>query len=243
MEKIKNFLKVDCGYGYGDGSEYVYGNGCGSGWGDGHGHGNGGGDGGYGKGLGSGGGDVIYCGCGYGYSYGLGNNDGTGKGKGSNCDIGTINGMTVACIDGIYTAIKSVVGNMAKGFIVNDDLTLESCYVAKGNNLFAHGETAEEALSALQEKIFENMNSKEAIDEFLKEFDLDKKYPAKDFYRWHHILTGSCKMGRDEFIKSHGIDLENGLYTVKEFIELTKNSYGGEVIRQLEEEIVRRKNA
>ena len=242
MEKIKNFLKVDCGYGYGDGSEYVYGNGCGSGWGDGHGHGNGGGDGGYGKGLGSGGGDVIYCGCGYGYSYGLGNNDGTGKGKGSNCDIGTINGMTVASIDGIYTAIKSVVGNMAKGFIVNDDLTLEPCYVAKGNNLFAHGETAEEALLALQEKIFENMNSKEAIDEFLKVFDLGKKYPAKDFYYWHHILTGSCKMGRDEFIKSHEIDLENGLYTVKDFIEITKNSYGGEVIRQLEEEIVRRKN-
>lgn len=241
MEKIKNFLKVENGPDFGDGSPYFYNNGRGSGWGDGHGHGNSSSDGGYGKGYGSGGGDTHCCGHGDGYSYGLGNKDGTGNGKGSNGGIGTINGMTVVCIDGIYTAIKSVVRNMAKGFIVYDDLTLKPCYVAKGNNLFAHGETAEEALSALQEKIFKNMNAEEAIEEFLKKFDLDKKYPAKDFYRWHHILTGSCEMGRNEFVNSHEIDLENGLYTVKDFIELTKNSYGSEVIMQLEAEIVRRK--
>lgn len=49
-------------------------------------------------------------------------------------------------------------------------------------------------------------------------------------------LTGSCEMGRREFAKSHGYSLtEEELLTVEEFIELTKNSYGGSVIRKLRE--------
>ena len=47
-------------------------------------------------------------------------------------------------------------------------------------------------------------------------------------------LTGSCEMGRREFAKSHGYSMkEDELLTVEEFIELTKNSYGGRVIRKL----------
>ena len=235
MEKIKNFLKVEDDYcpgcGSGNGSGYGDGNGDGSGYGNGYGYGDG-------SGYGSGDGEVDGSGHGYGSNDGYGNYFGFGHGYGSGSGIGEINGMTVDVIDGIQTAIKSVVKNIAKGFIIRDDLTLEPCYVAKENNLFAHGKTAKEAASALQEKIFKNMNTDETIKEFLKKFELDKKYPAKEFYRWHHILTGSCKMGRDEFIESRGIDLENGLYTVKDFIELTKNSHGSKVIKQLEAEIV-----
>ena len=49
-------------------------------------------------------------------------------------------------------------------------------------------------------------------------------------------LTGSCEMGRREFAKSHGYSMkEDELLTVEEFIELTKDSYGGSVIRKLRE--------
>ena len=49
-------------------------------------------------------------------------------------------------------------------------------------------------------------------------------------------LTGSCEMGRREFAKSHGYSLtEEELLTVEEFIELTKGSYGGSIIRKLRE--------
>ena len=34
-----------------------------------------------------------------------------------------------------------------------------------------------------------------------------------------------------------GIDLENGMYTVKEFIEITKDDFGGDIIKQIEERI------
>ena len=41
-------------------------------------------------------------------------------------------------------------------------------------------------------------------------------------------------MGRNAFVRNGGYDLENDTFTVKEFIDITKDSYGGEVIRQLE---------
>ena len=125
---------------------------------------------------------------------------------------------------------------MAKGFIFNNDLTLTPCYIVKGHNKFAHGETLKQAMADLENKIFEDMNTDEAIKLFLAEFkDLTKKYPAKAFYVWHNRLTGSCEMGRNSFVKNGGYDLENDTFTVQEFIDITKNAFGGEVIRQLEE--------
>ena len=120
---------------------------------------------------------------------------------------------------------------------MNNDLTTENCFIAKGQNKFAHGKTFAEAQKALQDKIFDDMDPEEKIDLFLEEFKLDVKYPAKIFYEWHHKLTGSCEFGRNAFIRNHGIDLENGKYTVKEFIDITKHDYGGDIIRQIEERV------
>ena len=143
--------------------------------------------------------------------------------------------MPVYLIDGIQTIIKNVRGNIAKGFILNKDLTLTSCFIAKGHNKFAHGETMRKAVEDLENKIFEDMDTDEAIDMFLKEFsNLNEKYPAKQFYIWHNRLTGSCEMGRNSFVRNGGYDLENDTFTVQEFIDITKNDFGGEVIRQLE---------
>ena len=103
------------------------------------------------------------------------------------------------------------------------------------------------AVEDLENKIFEDMDTDEAIDMFLKEFsDLDKKYSAKQFYIWHNRLTGSCEMGRNTFVRNGGYDLENDTFTVQEFIDITKNDFGGEVIRQLEttiKEMVGEQNA
>ena len=59
------------------------------------------------------------------------------------------------------------------------------------------------------------------------------RYPAKDLYEWHHTLTGSCDAGRRAFAKEHDIDLTSTTLTVEEFISLTRNAYGGDVIKQL----------
>ena len=76
-----------------------------------------------------------------------------------------------------------------------------------------------------------------ALDERIKKFkvvfgSLDSEHTGKKFYDWHHILTGSCRMGRDGFCKAHKIDLEKK-YTVKYFLDITENAYGGDVIKQI----------
>ena len=167
----------------------------------------------------------------------IGYGDGSGYGYGDGLYIKTFDGRAVHNIDGVPTIITSVVKNMAKGFILESDMTLTPCYVAKGHNLFAHGETAKAALEALQEKIYANMDTEEAIEMFLNEFKENKKYPAKAFYVWHNRLTGSCEMGRNKFVRDHGFDLEKDEFTVAEFIQITKNDFGGDVITRLEEAI------
>jgi hypothetical protein len=166
---------------------------------------------------------------------GYGSGDGYGDGYGSGYGLISFNGQKVYYIDGMPTVIEKVHENLAKGFTVNNDLTTRSCFIAKGENKFAHGETFAEAQKALQDKIFADMDTEEKIVVFLKEFQPDVKYNARLFYEWHNKLTGSCEFGRNSFVKNHGIDLENGMYTVAEFIEITKNDFGGEIIRQIEE--------
>ena len=253
MEKIEDFLKVGygagtgagsgygSGYGYGDGAGYGHGYGAGYGAGYGYGYGDGSGDGdgagyGYGYGAGYGAGSGYGDGDGSGAGSGYGDGDGAGDGYGDGAGLNKINGMIVYLVDGIQTIITTIKNNnIAKGFILNDDLTLNKCFVVKRNNLFAHGETLHDANQALNDKLFDNMSEEERIEEFLNEFEIDKKYPVMKFFDWHNRLTGSCEMGRKTFAKNHNIDLEHDELTVCEFIELTKNDYGGEVIKMLEE--------
>ena len=218
------------GYGCGDGSGSGYGAGDGSGDGSGYGSsfgdgcGNGAGDGsGYGSGAGDGSGDC----CGYGGSFG----DGFGNCDGA--DIKFFCGSPVYEIDRIPTIITAVFGSCAKGYIIEQCLTLTPCYIVKQESHFAHGKTLNEALAAVMEKVFTNMPEEERIAEFWKCHHNGMKYPAKDLYDWHHRLTGSCEMGRNMFAAEHGIDLNSDMFTVAEFVELCGKSYGGKIIRKL----------
>jgi hypothetical protein len=229
-EKIKAFLSVNYGSGSGsvdgDGYGYGYGSGSGSGYGSGSGSGSGSVDGdgdGSGDGSGSGSGYGSVDGSGYGY----------GSGSGSGYGIKSFNREAVYQIDGINTLVRSVRGNTAHGAILNEDLTLTPSYIVKQDNVFAHGETLREAMEALRDKLFEDMPEDERIDTFLRETDREKAYPTQYFYEWHHRLTGSCDMGRKQFARDHGVDLEHGVMTLTEFLELTKSAYGGDVIRKV----------
>ena len=234
--KIKNFLNLSSGYGYGSGSGSGYGYGDGSGSGYGYGYGDGYGDG-YGYGYGDGDDDGSGSGYGYGDGDGSGYGDGDGSGSGSGYGDGVkeVNGDTVYIVDDVPTIIKSVRDNIAQGFILQRNLTLTPCYVVKEQNRFAHGETLHDAFSALQEKLYDDSTEEERIEAFRNKFpDYDMPYSNRDLFAYHHVLTGSCRMGRESFCKDKGIDLD-GSTTVREFIELTKDSYGGDVICKLPE--------
>ena len=91
-----------------------------------------------------------------------------------------------------------------------------------------------EAMEALNDKLYEDMPVEDRLKGFLAAFQVDTEYPVKQFFDWHHRLTGSCEMGRRAFAQRHNIDLQNGKMTVREFVALTRNDYGGEIIRELE---------
>ena len=176
---------------------------------------------------------TVSSGYGYGFGSGDGSGDGYGSGSGYGYGIKRFNREPVYRIDGVNTLIRSVRGNIAQGAIVNADLTITPCYIVKQDNVFAHGETLREAMEALRDKLFEDMPEAERIDTFLRETDREKAYPTQYFYDWHHRLTGSCDMGRKQFARNHGVDLEHGMMTLAKFLELTKDTYGGDVIRKV----------
>ena len=116
---------------------------------------------------------------------------------------------------------------------MQSDLTLKPCFIAKVGRYFAHGETLKQALSDATKKYSQNMPVEERINLFKETFDYSKVYPAKDFFKWHNTLTGSCEYGRKSFCQEKGIDIEKDILSVPEFIELTIKSYGSDIIKQL----------
>ena len=209
-EEVVRFLSIQ-GYSYGYSYSYGYG--------DGHGHG---------SGAGAGDGSGFSDGSGYGFGYGAGNGFGYGAG-----DISTYEGNIVDYIDGVPTIITRIHNNIAKGYVIKRDMTLEACYVAKVGNSFAHGETTKDAVADAEVKEMKRMPVEERIEKFIEKFgSLDSEHTGKEFYDWHHILTGSCRMGRDEFCKDNYIDLDKK-YTVGYFLSITKNAYGGSVIDKI----------
>lgn len=234
IKQVKSFLSVD-GYNedYDDSQDFDYkisdgygnGHGCGCGYGDGCGNGNGRGN---GNGCGNGYGDG--CGDCHGDSYGNGN----GYGYGDFCGgVKEINGHAVYVIDNTRTIITSTHGNVAQGFILEHNTKLVPCYIAKDNNHFAHGKTLREAFSSLQEKLYDDSTEEERIRAFKRKFpSYDTKYSNQDLFVYHHVLTGSCRMGRESFANSRGISLSDKT-TVREFVQLTKDAYGGDIIKKL----------
>ena len=181
---------------------------------------------GYGDGDGYGYGD----GDGYGYGSGYGYGDGYGSGDGSY--IASVNHHVAALVDGVLTVFRSVHKNIARGWILNSDITLVPCFVVKSGALFAHGETLRDAISSLRDKLFEDMPEEDRIKAFVEAHKPGIAVSNQDLFDWHHRLTGSCLMGRNEFVERHGIDL-NASTTPEAFIRLTEHAYGGDVIRKL----------
>ena len=245
-EEVERFLSIKTNIGYG----------CGSGKGTDYGSGYGGGDG-YGDGRGCVSGYSHYDGFGYVCGDGFGSNSGSGYGEGigigsGNCDesgegsgisvidIKTFKGYIIDYIDGVPTIITHIRNNVASGFIIGFDMTLIPCYVAKAGNSFAHAKTLKDAVKDAEAKEMGEMPIEERIEKFIGVFgSLDSEHTGREFYDWHHILTGSCRMGRDKFCEENRIDLTKK-YSVRYFLNITKNSYGGDIIKQIIKELIKK---
>lgn len=217
--KVKEFLSTNNSSGFGSGFDSDF-------------------DSTFGSGSGSASGSASgYADCSTSSSYGHGYASGLGYGDGSmfglTCDIKSYINKPVFCIDDTPTIIRSIRGNVAKGLILKSDLITTPCFVVKVGNCFAHGKTIKEAFLVAQAKHFNEMPEDERLQAFVDAHEWGLEYPDKDFYDWHNKLTGSCAMGRDMFAKEHGLEKLDGKHTVEWFVELTKDAYGGEIIKRI----------
>lgn len=244
-EKINAFLELDSGFGC------CVSNGFGDGRGDGAGIASGAEDGSYfalgaGYGYANGMGSFDSCGEGSGRGRGNGNGsvdcfgNGSGYGIGLGQGISEIRGTKVYQIDNVPTIIESIVNNIAKGYIVRNSYRLVPCFVAKVGSFFAHGISSHKALRAAQEKFDVHIPLENRIADTIKKYpSLDTRISHAELFSLHHFITGSCLFGRNEFCLNHGLDPYNGEMTMRDFIELTKNSYGYDAILELKRAYVK----
>lgn len=224
------------GHGHGDENGYGYGYGGGYGGGDGDGdeYGNGGGYGvGYGGGYEGGDGDGGGDGVGYGGGGGDGDGDGGGGGDGDGIKIKQFNGNKVYYVDNIPCIFKSVHENFASVEVIDvNSLKLKKAFIGKFETCFAHGETIRDAIEDARSKYYQSLDFDEAKGKLLAEFKEKGKLTVKELYNWHGILTGSCRFGRTQFQTEHNLK-DGDVLTLEEFVELTKNAFGGDRILRL----------
>ena len=85
------------------------------------------------------------------------------------------------------TIIKSVRNNVAKGFILNKDFTLEETFVVKENNQFAHGKTLHEAFNR-KKKLYDDSTEEERLEAFKEHFkDFSANIPPRNYL--HGIMS------------------------------------------------------
>ena len=182
---------------------------------------------------GNGNGNGNGYGDGYGNGYGNGNGNGNGYGYGYGLKIHSFENQPVYYIDEIPCTFISVKGSVAKVSVINtSSFQKEPSYIYKFNGVFAHGDTVRKAKEDAERKYYNSLGVEQSIDLFTDKFKSGHSYPNRDFYNWHTILTGSCDSGKDMWIRDKKINLESTM-TPNEFIELTKNAYGGDIIQRL----------
>jgi len=152
--------------------------------------------------------------------------------------IKVLRGKPVYSIDDIPTIIENVRGNIAKGYIVKPDLSLMECYIVKVGNVFAHAKDAHAAYTEARDKAIK-YGCVECVADYAnyvvsKYPDVDAQIDRKEIYELHNIITGSCDLGRKEFLEAHGLTLE-GTISMREFLNLVKYAYGKERIAVIAE--------
>ena len=169
---------------------------------------------------------------GYGYGNGNGNGDGDGYGNGDGDGDGYGNFYLkhpFYKIDGIWCKILHIHGDYAKVAIL-DMYNTDNCkiaYVAKDNDMFAHGSTPKEARKSLLYKLSDRDTSPYA------DWKLTDIKSKKELIKAYRAITGACEFGTRQFCES--FKLPNRA-SVAKAIELTAGQYGNETFKHFFED-------
>jgi len=100
----------------------------------------------------------------------------------------------------------------------------EECYVARQNDLCAHGATIKEAVSDLTFKKMQQADVSEHVNRVKHQ-----GYVTPNDYR---LITGACRQGTQRFLDANGYTWEDKL-PIDEAIKLVENEWGGTCFKKL----------
>lgn len=194
-----------------------------------------------GTGKGSGNGFGIGDGMGdyYGGLFGSGYGNGSGNGMEDDGDLLSITRVgdnTIYNINGAPIAIDNIKGNIAKGRILNDDMTFTDCWIVREGNCIEYGKDLHDTHKAAQRESAIQLPKEERLKMFVQRFPSpDELIPIKELYNWHHVLTGACKYWSKEWCKQNGFNVEDEIYcvSIRKFVNLTEFEWGGDIIKEL----------
>ncbi|WIL01335.1 ribonuclease inhibitor [Riemerella phage vB_RanS_CRP6] len=129
----------------------------------------------------------------------------------------------ISMIDGIATIIRKKKKvddfNVFEGSFFN---TKRKCYVAQKDSFFAHGDTIREAVEDVNFKFLqENANVDDIVTEILK----TQKITVSQF----RLITGACKAGCENFLKSNGIKTTE--MSLDKALTILEGQYGWDKIK------------
>lgn len=171
---------------------------------------------------------------GYGDTLGGGNFNGTGRAFIDYSPVADMytgeailsyNNNKTYIIDDFVVYITHIHEPWVMGEIIKNDLTTESCYMAKINDKFVVDYSLREVLDGMREKI---RLTKDNADDIARAFvlahpDYEKEYDWEEMVAWHSLDKTSCAEGRRNFSKK--AKMSAGMKaTPKTLIELMMNT-------------------
>lgn len=176
-----------------------------------------------------------YDGSGYGSGYGSGSGNGM-ENDGDLLSFARVGNDTIHNINGAPMAIDNIKGNIAKGRILNDDMTFTDCWIVREGNCIEYGKDLHKTYLAAQRESAIQLPKEERLKMFVQRFPSpDEPIPIKELYHWHHVLTGACRIHSKEWCKRHGFNFEDEIYcvSIRRFVNLTESEWGGDIIKEL----------
>ena len=128
-------------------------------------------------------------------------------------------------IDGYVVYITHIHEPWVMGEFIKNDLTTESCYMAKINDKFVVDYSLRDVLDGMRNKI---ITTKDNADDIARAFvlahpDYEKEYDWDEMVAWHSLDKTSCADGRRNFSKY--AKMSSGMKaTPKTLIEFAMNS-------------------
>ena len=124
-------------------------------------------------------------------------------------------------VDGIFTEVVYKKGNVYQVKRLNNP---KEFYLVTDGTKWAHGDTLKEAYQDLVYKVT-NRNKED-----FEHLTLDSVLTFEESIACYRTITGACSFGTRHFVESNGFEKTDR--TVREIIELTKDSYGSNSFNQ-----------